>query len=1416
MNLKHRRLSFVTMLFFLLTQLLAVGAEPQVSFNGFNDIEGHWAQFLIELNAKRGRIAGYEDGSFRPSQSVTRAEFVTMANKFFDRSGGAEFGCTFTDVNEDDWFFADVATAEKARYISGYPDGTFRPKALITREEATVILCRLIDFDPRTHADNIEFADSESISPWAYGYVNRLVYNHLIKGYPDNTFRPKNPVTRAEAVVLLDNARMSMVDTPLPSQDIPGSYGESPSPSETATPSPTPSPTQDKTGDKQTGKEPSKAHKPTPGVVNSAPEIDAVDVSTYTAYKNEKVRLTAFTYDANNDILSYSWSADGGTIEGNSETAVWTAPELPGEYNITLKVSDGKGGKASTTRSIKVVEPVYGLDNPLDLIQDDGDEDGDNLLNSEEKQIGTNPFISDSDYDGLSDYEELKIYGTNPLEMDSDSDGLLDGAEVALKLDPNKESSDGVLKDGERVIDFKKDFTISVSDSVYSWVGTLTSSMSDETIILSQLFEEETSLATNKEAKGTIEMSGNGNLVNDIEISTVDNPLLCAQCNVVGLPVKIESKLLYGLKPNDMTVILSYDPSEVQSKGIDENDLRLYTYDPVGNNCSLVENSTVDIESHTITGTSCEMSTYVMGVQLEDTDFTEINLALVIDMSENMLGTDYQNTYGWKRELEDVISTVNDVSTVSLSQFTGTSYTIQELTRDKSTVLHLLNDMEYAYIPEEGDLLSGFGEGISVLDDAVGGTKVMLLLTATYNSSQKSELVDLANQAASKGIIVYIVDDTRDENARELKEIAAITGGRYFHIDYHYSQANDIILDLNSVKDNGSIPLGNLYRIIASSSMAALQTPADDGPSNFYDIKKDSWSFRNQASYIGPRGLCAGFVTTSIGNFYQVLPLSISTDTAIGNNTLSYGASSCLYDTLFTYEITPDDTFSLQGSSEDIFAEWDENKIAYNLRLFDGVFEFGNGRTGNNIYDLEPTNNLSSTQDTIIAQNPNWRDSNIWGVFTDEREHAVRKAIESWYVIANTMVPNEFYRVKSVDNDKIPKEIVEYIVNSLKRGDVLYVGIWALVGGHALLAYAQESDEELNTVTLSIYDCNTPYSKDNDDWKDCKIVLTRNEGLNTYTATYIPWEESHPITEFCVMKTSELLSYMYENSTYIEKVTYDADEDSYTLTTRLPVVDTRIQNYGNEDSPVCVVERINDTNFVIRPVNGLGRRLRECGFQVEFNIQIHDGLTEWVTVFDHPETQLFTDVSISDWYYEYIKEVVKKGYMQGTGNKRFDPDLVVTRAQIITIALNMAGIDYNNHPALGESGDPFTDVASGSWYYNAVKVAKKLGYVSGYGDGSFGPNDPVQRQHVATMLVKILDLFKEPPEGYYDLPMFSDERDISGGQLKDVKKIAYNRGWEGFYTSDSETPEFRPKLNITRAEFAKIIYKLTSLDEYMY
>ena len=122
-----------------------------------------------------------------------------------------------------------------------------------------------------------------------------------------------------------------------------------------------------------------------------------------------------------------------------------------------------------------------------------------------------------------------------------------------------------------------------------------------------------------------------------------------------------------------------------------------------------------------------------------------------------------------------------------------------------------------------------------------------------------------------------------------MKEIVSITGGRYFHIDYHYSQANDIILDLNSVKVDESISMKNLNFAMASLSMAALQAPAKEWSLKLYDITKDSWSFRNHGSYLSPGGLCAGFVTTCIGNLSS-FAIVYHNKHSIGNTTLSDSA----------------------------------------------------------------------------------------------------------------------------------------------------------------------------------------------------------------------------------------------------------------------------------------------------------------------------------------------------------------------------------------------------------------------------------------------------------------------------------------------------------------------------------------------
>lgn len=165
----------------------------------------------------------------------------------------------------------------------------------------------------------------------------------------------------------------------------------------------------------------------------------------------------------------------------------------------------------------------------------------------------------------------------------------------------------------------------------------------------------------------------------------------------------------------------------------------------------------------------------------------------------------------------------------------------------------------------------------------------------------------------------------------------------------------------------------NLNFAMASLSMAALQAPAKEWSLKLYDITKDSWSFRNHGSYLSPGGLCAGFVTTCIGNYYQVLPLSITTNTAIGNTTLSDSALEYLDYASWSLDFDPTRVFSLRGSPVDVDTEWRENRIAYNLRLFDDIFDYGKEPVDINIYNLTPTDNLSSTQDTLS----NVR--NVWG-----------------------------------------------------------------------------------------------------------------------------------------------------------------------------------------------------------------------------------------------------------------------------------------------------------------------------------------------------------------------------------------------------------------------------------------------------
>ena len=104
----------------------------------------------------------------------------------------------------------------------------------------------------------------------------------------------------------------------------------------------------------------------------------------------------------------------------------------------------------------------------LSVTDADDDPDGDNLTNKEEINYGTNPQLADSDFDDVSDYDEIKKYNTNPNDDDSDDDNISDGDELKLGLKPDTDKSDSITFDNQRTFEQR----ISPSNELLSYINT--------------------------------------------------------------------------------------------------------------------------------------------------------------------------------------------------------------------------------------------------------------------------------------------------------------------------------------------------------------------------------------------------------------------------------------------------------------------------------------------------------------------------------------------------------------------------------------------------------------------------------------------------------------------------------------------------------------------------------------------------------------------------------------------------------------------------------------------------------------------------------------------------------------------------------------------------------------------------------
>ena len=156
-------------------------------------------------------IVGYGNGEVQPQNSITRAEVAAIFFRLLEdgiRNENFTHQNDFSDVAADAWYCSSVSTLSRMGIIAGYPDGTFRPNAPITRAEFAAIATR---FDNNGDKTPVSFTDI--IGHWAEGEITVAANHGWVSGYGDNTFRPQNQITRAETMSLVNRVLKRLPET---------------------------------------------------------------------------------------------------------------------------------------------------------------------------------------------------------------------------------------------------------------------------------------------------------------------------------------------------------------------------------------------------------------------------------------------------------------------------------------------------------------------------------------------------------------------------------------------------------------------------------------------------------------------------------------------------------------------------------------------------------------------------------------------------------------------------------------------------------------------------------------------------------------------------------------------------------------------------------------------------------------------------------------------------------------------------------------------------------------------------------------------------------------------------------------------------------------------------------------------------
>lgn len=180
----------------------------------FSDVEAHWARPFIEALAEENVISGFPDGTFKPNAPVTRAQFAAIVRQAFNENKVRE-ARGFTDVTPNYWATPAIKEAYETGFMSGYPNRQFRPGEEIPKVQVLVSLASGLRLSPKTQTTDIlkVFRDAAEIPTYAVNGVAAATEKSVIVNYPNVSYlNPNEVATRGDVAAFIYQALVNQGD----------------------------------------------------------------------------------------------------------------------------------------------------------------------------------------------------------------------------------------------------------------------------------------------------------------------------------------------------------------------------------------------------------------------------------------------------------------------------------------------------------------------------------------------------------------------------------------------------------------------------------------------------------------------------------------------------------------------------------------------------------------------------------------------------------------------------------------------------------------------------------------------------------------------------------------------------------------------------------------------------------------------------------------------------------------------------------------------------------------------------------------------------------------------------------------------------------------------------------------------------